>query len=74
MKFAFLIFKYFPFGGMQRDMLRTAKELVKRGHSVEIFTISWDGDLPPAEIKVHVLPQKGLFNYQRYQRFIDAAF
>lgn len=63
---------------MQRDMLRTANELVKRGHEVEIFTMSWDGQLPnqdlPSAIKVHVLPQTGWFNYQRYQKFITAAF
>jgi UDP-glucose:(heptosyl)LPS alpha-1,3-glucosyltransferase len=58
---------------MQRDMLRTANELIKRGHAVEIFTLSWQGDVP-ADLKVHVLPQKGLFNYQHYQKFIDAAF
>lgn len=73
MKFAFIIFKYFPFGGMQRDMLRTANELIKRGHRVEIFTMTWQGDKPKA-IKVHELPQKGWFNYQRYQPFINATF
>lgn len=73
MKFAFLIFKYFPFGGMQRDMLRTANALVNSGHEVEVFTLRWQGD-KPAGIHVHLLPQKGLFNYKRYQRFIDAAF
>lgn len=73
MKFAFIIFKYFPYGGMQRDMLRTANQLLKRGHSVDIFTLSWDGDTP-ANIKVHVLPQKAWFNYQRYQQFICSAF
>ena len=78
MRFAFIIFKYFPFGGMQRDMLRTASELVKRGHEVEIFTMSWQGASPnevlPAGITAHVLPQTGLFNYQRYQKFIEATF
>ena len=73
MKFAFIIFKYFPFGGMQRDMLRTANELVKRGHVVEIFTMTWQGDLP-SYIKMHELPQKAWFNYQRYQQFIEATF
>lgn len=73
MKFAFIIFKYFPFGGMQRDMLRTANELVRLGHMVEIFTMTWQGDVP-ADIKVHELPQKAWFNYQRYQRFIEATF
>ena len=78
MRFAFIIFKYFPFGGMQRDMLRTALEITKRGHTVEIFTMSWQGDLPivtsPNGITVHVLPQTGLFNYTRYQQFIDSVF
>ena len=78
LKFAFLIFKYFPYGGMQRDMWRTANELVKRGHEVEVFTMRWDAELPnqtsQAAVKVHVFPQKGLFNYQRYQKFIDIAF
>lgn len=73
MKFAFLIFKYFPFGGMQRDMLRIARELVKQDHSVEIYTISWEGDLPQGAISVHVIPVQGLFNYRRYQRFITLA-
>jgi UDP-glucose:(heptosyl)LPS alpha-1,3-glucosyltransferase len=73
LKFAFVIFKYFPYGGMQRDMLRTANELTNRGHQVEVFTLSWQGDLP-ANIKVHVLPQSGLFNFQRYQKFIEATF
>ncbi len=63
---------------MQRDMWRTANELIKRGHEVDIFTMRWDGELPnqtsPAAAKVHVFPQKGLFNYQRYQKFIDIAF
>jgi UDP-glucose:(heptosyl)LPS alpha-1,3-glucosyltransferase len=73
MKFAFIIFKYFPFGGMQRDMLRTAKELIKRGITVEVFTMSWQGEIPTG-IQVHTLPQKGWFNFMRYQRFIDASF
>ena len=63
---------------MQRDMLRTANELLKRGHTVEVFTMSWQGPLPneksPTGIHVHVLPQTGLFNYQRYQKFIQSSF
>jgi UDP-glucose:(heptosyl)LPS alpha-1,3-glucosyltransferase len=70
LKFALLLFKYFPFGGLQRDMLRIARELVKKGHQVEIFTISWDGELPESPIVAHVIPAKGLFNYVKYDRFI----
>lgn len=72
MKFAFLIFKYFPFGGMQRDMLRTAEQLTQCGHQVEIFTMSWQGE-QPAAIQIHLMPQDGWLNYQRYQKFIKTA-
>lgn len=73
LKFAFLIFKYFPFGGMQRDMLRIARKVASGGHQVEIFTISWNGDLPDGDIKVHVIPAQGIFNYTKYRRFIARA-
>jgi UDP-glucose:(heptosyl)LPS alpha-1,3-glucosyltransferase len=70
-KFAFILFKYFPFGGMQRDMLRTAGHLVRKGHTVDIYTLSWDGDPPGDGIRVHVIPVTGWLNYRRYQKFID---
>lgn len=54
-------------------MLRTANELVKRGHTVEIYSMSWSGDLPVGGIQVHVMPATGLFNYLRYQKFIANA-
>ena len=58
---------------MQRDMLRTANKLIERGHQVEIFTLSWQGDAPN-NIGMHVLPQKGWLNFTRYKRFIKATF
>jgi len=57
---------------MQRDMLRTANKLIERGHSVEVFTLSWQGDVP-STMGVHVLPQKALFNFQKYQKFINVV-
>ena len=70
MKFAFVIFKYFPFGGVQRDMLRIANDCMAAGHDVTIYTGEWRGDLPDARIKVQLLPSKGWFNYRRYQSLI----
>ena len=70
MKFAFIIFKYFPFGGVQRDMLRIAYDCMAAGHDVTIYTGEWRGDLPDARINVQLLPSKGWFNYQRYQSLI----
>lgn len=58
---------------MQRDMLRTATRLAEAGHSVDIFTMSWDGQTPGGNIRVHVMPGKGWFNVQKYDDFIRQA-
>lgn len=71
-KFAFIIFKYFPYGGAQRDMMRIARACVARGHAVKIYTGQWHGDLPAPEIQVAQLPYSGFFNHQRHQQLINA--
>lgn len=73
LRFAFLIFKYFPFGGVQRDMLRIARELVRSGNTVDIYTMSWEGELPEAGINVHLIQASGLLNHKRYENFIHQA-
>jgi UDP-glucose:(heptosyl)LPS alpha-1,3-glucosyltransferase len=72
MKFAFVIFKYFPYGGVQRDMLRIARECAARGHDVKIYTGQWHGDRPENKIEVACLPFSGLLNHQRHQQLINA--
>jgi UDP-glucose:(heptosyl)LPS alpha-1,3-glucosyltransferase len=69
MKLAFCLFKYFPFGGLQRDFLRIAKECVRRGHQVDVFTMAWEGELDPA-ISVHIIAVTGVQNYARAQQFV----
>jgi UDP-glucose:(heptosyl)LPS alpha-1,3-glucosyltransferase len=73
MKFAFVIFKYFPFGGAQRDMMRIAHECVKRGHEVHVYTLSWQGPPSADGIHVHVVKGQGWTNHRRYQDFIRRA-
>ncbi|MEM1155294.1 MAG: glycosyltransferase family 4 protein [Pseudomonadota bacterium] len=46
MSLAFLIYKVFPFGGLQRDFLRIMHELSQRGHTCRVYCVSWQGDLP----------------------------
>lgn len=70
MQLAFVIFKYFPFGGAQRDMMRIARECVKRGHEVHVYTLSWKGEPPEAGINAHVLPARGWLNHRRYRDFL----
>ena len=43
-KVAFSIFKYFPYGGLQLDMMRIAKEFVRRGIKVELFCMDYDAE------------------------------
>ncbi len=72
MKLAFVIFKYFPYGGVQRDMLRIAQACAARGHAVRIYTGQWHGDRPEGAIEVACLPFSGIFNHQRHKQLIDA--
>ena len=40
-KFVLIIYKYFPFGGAQRDMMLLAEKLSKT-FAVEILTMEWN--------------------------------
>src|SRR5579862_9910086 len=64
LRLAFCLFKYFPFGGLQRDFLRIAKECRDRGHDVHVYTMRWDGDPEPG-IHVHILKVKSWQNHVR---------
>ena len=43
---AFCLYKYFPFGGLQRDFMRIAQTVAARGHHVRVYTQSWEGECP----------------------------
>jgi len=68
-KLVFALFKYFPFGGLQKDMLTIAQEAVKRGHEVKIFCREWQGDKPP-EINCELIEVSALSNHKKNQQFI----
>ena len=68
MRLAFCIFKYFPYGGLQRDMFRAAEIAIARGHVVDIYTMHWEGDAPWGAT-VNVIPAKGLTNHGRASTF-----
>jgi UDP-glucose:(heptosyl)LPS alpha-1,3-glucosyltransferase len=68
MKFAFCLFKYFPYGGLQRDFLQIAEACLFRGHEIDVYTSSWAGDRPDT-FNIFILPRKGQTNHRRYQYF-----
>lgn len=67
MQLAFVLYKYFPFGGLQRDFMRIALECQKRGHQIRVYTLIWEGDIPPG-FEVLVAPVKAIFNHRRNEK------
>jgi UDP-glucose:(heptosyl)LPS alpha-1,3-glucosyltransferase len=69
MKLGFLLFDYFPFGGLQRDCLKTASLCAARGHDVTIFTRTWQGDRPD-HVQVELFGRKGHSNLARNRTWL----
>ena len=46
MRLLIALYKYFPYGGLQKDTLRFAREAARRGHQVTLLTTDWQGDRP----------------------------
>ncbi|KZX61469.1 glucosyl transferase [Alcanivorax sp. HI0033] len=44
MKLAMALYHYFPYGGLQRDFARIAREAVSRGHEVVALVSDWQGE------------------------------
>lgn len=68
MKLAFVLFKYFPYGGLQRDFLRIAKVCQQRGHSIRVYTLEWQGDCP-ADFDVRIIKTSTLSAHKRNESF-----
>lgn len=62
MKLAFVLFKYFPYGGLQRDFIRIAGLCRDLGHSVHVYTLAWEGPVP-AGFQVHVVRPRCAWSY-----------
>ncbi len=67
----FALYRYFPFGGLQRDMLRIAHACVERGVTVKILCAEWNGELPEG-IAVERLAVSGFTNHGRHRSFAEA--
>lgn len=68
MHLAFCLFKYFPFGGLQRDFMRIALTCQARGHTIRVYTLSWQGEVPVG-FEVLTVPVRALTNPRRYEKF-----
>lgn len=65
---AFCLFKYFPHGGLQRDMLRIALACRARGYEIDVYATSWQGEAPE-ELRLHIHRCRALTNHGRMARY-----
>lgn len=70
MLIALCLFKYFPYGGLQRDFLAIGKELYKRGHQIRVYTRSWQGD-KPSEFDIIEVPVRALTNHSANVKYYE---
>jgi len=75
MHLSFLIYSYFPFGGLQRDFLRIATECRSRGYKIDVYTLSWNGDIPDGinVILVPVTTRNRIKRNKAYTEWVQAA-
>ena len=68
MKLAMALYHYFPYGGLQRDFARIAREAVKRGHEVVALVSDWQGDAIDG-VTVQRIAAAGGSNHGRMRSF-----
>lgn len=68
MNIAAVIYKFFPYGGIQLDFLRILEECHARGHRVTVFASRWEGECPNY-IELHLLKLRSCSNHGRMLEF-----
>jgi len=65
---AFSLFRYFPHGGLQRDMLRIAQACRARGYTIHIYTTSWEAEAPQG-MQLFLYRPSALSNHGRMRQY-----
>ena len=68
MRLAFCLFRYFPFGGLQRDLLDLALLRAQEGDEALIYTMDWQGRRPKG-LRIRIIKSRGLTNHGRCASF-----
>ncbi len=64
----FVLFHYFPYGGLQRDFLRIALACQAEGFQVRVYCMSWQGE-QPSGFDIEIVEEIGVANHTRQQHF-----
>lgn len=65
---AFCLYKYFPYGGLQRDFMRIAQTVAARGHHVKVFTQQWQGERPE-QFEIVLVPVTARTNHGKNAQY-----
>ena len=68
MRIAFCLFKYFPHGGLQRDLLDLAVFRQRAGDEVYVYAMEWRG-ARPAGLVIRTVGVHGFSNHSRCKRY-----
>ncbi len=68
MKIAFVLFSYFPYGGLQRDFLNILNSCKHKAAQITVLTMSWQGTKPEG-VEIIVYPAKGFFSTAQRKHF-----
>jgi UDP-glucose:(heptosyl)LPS alpha-1,3-glucosyltransferase len=68
MRLAFCLLRYYPYGGLERDFLRIVKVCLAAGHSVKVYTMKWQGEIPE-NLSITYIPVSGMTNHGRVKKY-----
>lgn len=74
MQIVFILYKYFPYGGLQRDFLRIARECAAQGCEIRVYSMEWEGEREPGwDIRLwRPFALTGHGRNERFQRWVHA--
>src|SRR5690606_35015145 len=58
----------FPYGGLQRDLVRIAQACQRLGFAIRVYTLEWQGPVPEG-FTVVTVPVSGWSSHTRNERF-----
>ncbi len=64
----FSLFRYFDYGGLQRDFLKIALACQAAGYEIYVYCLAWIGEVPEG-FRVETVSVQGVVNHVRYQQF-----
>ena len=74
MRLAFVLFEWFPYGGMQRDLVKVVKACQRYPDThIDIFCLRWNGDHPD-DVRITEVPVRALTATGRrakFERFVQ---